>query len=57
MGGAPLVVLLDLLRIGAKSSSSEEAVSESSDWEVLMLVDREAAAGVSGAAETVDYFG
>ena len=26
-------------------------------WEVLMLVDSEAAARVSGAAETVDYFG
>ena len=26
-------------------------------WEVLMLVDSEAAAWVSGAAETVDYFG
>ena len=25
-------------------------------WEVLMLVDSEAAAQVSGAAETVDYF-
>ena len=25
-------------------------------WEVLMLVDSEAAARVSGAAETVDYF-
>ena len=28
-----------------------------SEWEVLMLVDSEAAAQVSGAAETVDYFG
>ena len=27
------------------------------NWEVLMLVDSEAAARVSGAAETVDYFG
>ena len=26
-------------------------------WEVLMWVDSEAAARVSGAAETVDYFG
>ena len=26
-------------------------------WEVLMLVDNEAAARVSGAAETIDYFG
>ena len=26
-------------------------------WEVLMLVDSEAVAWVSGAAETVDYFG
>ena len=26
-------------------------------WEVLMLVDSDAAARVSGAAETVDYFG
>ena len=26
-------------------------------WEVLMWVDSEAAAWVSGAAETVDYFG
>ena len=26
-------------------------------WEVLMLVDSEAAARVSGVAETVDYFG
>ena len=26
-------------------------------WEVLYLFDREAAARVSGAAETVDYFG
>ena len=26
-------------------------------WEVLMLVDSEVAARVSGAAETVDYFG
>ena len=26
-------------------------------WEVLMLVDSEAVARVSGAAETVDYFG
>ena len=26
-------------------------------WEVLMLVDSEAAARVSGAAETIDYFG
>ena len=26
-------------------------------WEVLMLVDSEAAAWVSGVAETVDYFG
>ena len=26
-------------------------------WEVLMLFDSEAAARVSGAAETVDYFG
>ena len=26
-------------------------------WEVVMLVDSEAAARVSGAAETVDYFG
>ena len=26
-------------------------------WEVLMLVDSEAAVRVSGAAETVDYFG
>ena len=26
-------------------------------WEVLMLVDSEAAAQVSGVAETVDYFG
>ena len=25
-------------------------------WEVLMLVDSEAAARVSGAAETIDYF-
>ena len=29
---------------------------EEGDWEVLMLVDSEAAARVSGAAETVDYF-
>ena len=27
------------------------------NWEVLMLVDSEVAAWVSGAAETVDYFG
>ena len=27
------------------------------NWEVLMLVDNEAAARVSGAAETIDYFG
>ena len=33
------------------------AWSESDTWEVLMLVDSEAAAWVSGAAETVDYFG
>ena len=26
-------------------------------WEVLMLVDSEAAVRVSGVAETVDYFG
>ena len=26
-------------------------------WEVLMLVDSEVTAQVSGAAETVDYFG
>ena len=26
-------------------------------WEVLMLVDSDVAAQVSGAAETVDYFG
>ena len=26
-------------------------------WEVLMLVDSEVAAQVSGVAETVDYFG
>ena len=26
-------------------------------WEVLMLVDSEVAARVSGVAETVDYFG
>ena len=26
-------------------------------WEILMWVDSEAAARVSGAAETVDYFG
>ena len=26
-------------------------------WEVLMLVDSEVAVRVSGAAETVDYFG
>ena len=26
-------------------------------WEVLMWVDSEAAVWVSGAAETVDYFG
>ena len=26
-------------------------------WEVLMLVDNEVAAQVSGVAETVDYFG
>ena len=25
-------------------------------WEVLMLVDSEAVARVSGAAETIDYF-
>ena len=30
---------------------------DSRNWEVLMLVDSEAAAWVSGAAETVDYFG
>ena len=27
------------------------------EWEVLMLVDSEAAARVSGVAKTVDYFG
>ena len=27
------------------------------NWEVLMLVDSEAAVRVSGVAETVDYFG
>ena len=31
--------------------------SADSFWEVLMLFDSEAAARVSGAAETVDYFG
>ena len=30
---------------------------KSKPWEVLMLVDSEVAAWVSGAAETVDYFG
>ena len=31
--------------------------SQSQLWEVLMLVDSEAAARVSDVAETVDYFG
>ena len=33
------------------------ALRATTGWEVLMLVDSEAAAWVSGAAETVDYFG
>ena len=32
-------------------------VSTDSEWEVLMWFDSEAAAWVSGVAETVDYFG
>ena len=32
-------------------------VKKIKEWEVLMWFDSEAAARVSGAAETVDYFG
>ena len=31
--------------------------NDKQQWEVLMWFDSEAAAWVSGAAETVDYFG
>ena len=41
-----------------ESSLVTEILSDDEkQWEVLMLVDSEAAAQVSGAAETVDYFG
>ena len=35
----------------------QKTISNDSLWEVLMWFDSEAAARVSGAAETVDYFG
>ena len=40
-----------------KKEAGYEPEREWEEWEVLMLVDSEAAARVSGAAETVDYFG
>ena len=42
--------------LGVSRSKLEQGGSKGS-WEVLMLVDSEVVARVSGAAETVDYFG
>ena len=35
----------------------QSLIGEDTLWEVLMLLDSEEAAWVSGAAETADYFG
>ena len=44
-------------KLSLSSLDFYEAEEQWNEWEVLMLVDSEAAARVSGAAETVDYFG
>ena len=41
----------------AKMPVPQNAKQVKQFWEVLMLVDSEVAVWVSGAAETVDYFG
>ena len=40
-----------------RTENNRSTANYNDHWEVLMWFDSEAAARVSGAAETVDYFG
>ena len=43
--------------VSKKSAEASTRAADNDIWDVLMWFDSEAAARVSGAAETVDYFG
>ena len=54
---APVLAFADLKRPFLLEMDASKYSMGAILWEVLMLVDSEAVAQVSGAAETVDYFG